>query len=81
MKISHRLLLSAASFTALLACASPLVSQETIRVPFLGDRGHHKPSERSRQLNPYLLHRDIKLHYTESLADLTTRNLRLRILP
>jgi len=47
----------------------------TLRVLFLGDRGHHKPSERARDLIPYLLHRGVKVQYTESLDDLSPENL------
>ncbi len=51
------------------------VEREPLKVLFLGDRGHHKPAERAPQLIPYLLHRGIKVHYTESTQDLTPRNL------
>lgn len=51
------------------------VEPAPLRVLFLGDRGHHKPAERSRELIPYLLHRGVKVHYTESLDDLAPDNL------
>jgi putative membrane-bound dehydrogenase-like protein len=75
MKYPASVLVGLVSLTASLLCSAPLLGQQTIRVLFLGDRGHHRPAERSRQLIPYLLHRGIKVHYTESLADLTPRNL------
>ncbi len=55
--------------------AAQALGQQPIQVLFLGDGGHHKPAERSRQLIPYLLHRGIKVHYTESMGDITPRNL------
>ena len=58
-----------------LLCSTALCGQDPLKVLFLGDRGHHKPAERSRQLIPYLLHRGIKVHYTESMADITPQNL------
>lgn len=65
------LLFAAGSTPGIAAAAEP----EPLRVLFLGDRGHHKPAERSRELIPYLLHRGINVHYTESLDDLSPDNL------
>lgn len=48
---------------------------DTIRVLFLGDRGHHKPAERFAQLQPVMTARNIELTYTESMPDLNPTNL------
>ncbi len=42
---------------------------------FLGDQGHHRPSERFPQLAPILAERGIELDYTEDLAALTPERL------
>ena len=75
MKYPASRFLGLASLTASLLCSTALCGQDPLEVLFLGDRGHHKPAERSRQLIPYLLHRGIKVHYTESMADITPKNL------
>jgi len=41
-----------------------------LRVLFLGDKGHHRPAERARQLIPLLALRGLDITYTEQLADL-----------
>jgi putative membrane-bound dehydrogenase-like protein len=38
-----------------------------LRLLFLGDRGHHRPMERFRQLQPALAPRGIELSYTEDM--------------
>ena len=49
---------------------------KTLKVLFLGDRGHHVPRERFDELNPLLADRKIDLTYTESLGDLRLGNLK-----
>jgi putative membrane-bound dehydrogenase-like protein len=46
-----------------------------LKLLFLGDRGHHRPVERYRQLAPVLKKRGIDLVYTESVADLNPKTL------
>src|SRR5262249_19562823 len=46
-----------------------------ISVLFLGDRGHHRPEDRARQLSPVLYDRGIEVTYTEKLADLNPETL------
>jgi hypothetical protein len=46
-----------------------------LRLLFLGDRGHHRPADRFRQLAPVLKQRGIDLVYTEDLADLSGKTL------
>ena len=48
---------------------------DTIRVLFLGDRGHHKPADRFAQLQPVLAKSNIEMTYTESVADLNPGRL------
>jgi uncharacterized protein len=46
-----------------------------LKVLYLGDRGHHLPKQRFDQLEPVLTKRGIELVYTESLDDITLKNL------
>ena len=41
---------------------------DPLKVLFLGDRGHHRPSERAAQLIPVMAGRGIDVAYTEDLA-------------
>ena len=56
---------------ALVTNASPV-----LKVLFLGDNGHHRPSERLRELAPAMMARGIQLVYTEDLAAITSQNLK-----
>ncbi len=57
--------------------AAPAHASESasLKVLFLGDGGHHKPSLRAQQVMPYLLQRGIEVVYTERLEDLSEENL------
>ncbi|HXX94667.1 MAG TPA: PVC-type heme-binding CxxCH protein, partial [Planctomycetota bacterium] len=46
-----------------------------LKVLFLGDRGHHKPADRARQLTEVLGERGIALTYSEDPEDLNSRTL------
>lgn len=46
-----------------------------LRVLFLGDNGHHRPSDRFKQIQPVLNGRGIELTYTDSLEDLNFAKL------
>jgi putative membrane-bound dehydrogenase-like protein len=46
-----------------------------LRLLFLGDRGHHRPADRFRQLAPVMKQRGIDLVYTEDLGDLNEKTL------
>src|SRR4051794_40027589 len=46
-----------------------------LRVLFLGDRGHHRPADRFRQIEPVLASRGIEVTYTEDVADLNPTTL------
>ena len=41
-----------------------------LKVLFLGDKGHHKPADRFKQLEPPFAKRGIELVYTEKMEDL-----------
>src|SRR5258708_15901532 len=46
-----------------------------IKILFLGDKGHHRPAERFRQLQPVLAKRGIDLTYTDKVEALTAKVL------
>ncbi len=46
-----------------------------LRVLFLGDNGHHRPTERAKELLPVLSQRGIDLFYTDNPADLNHSEL------
>jgi hypothetical protein len=50
-------------------------SQKGIRILFLGDQGHHRPTDRFKQLEPALTTARIRYTYTESLDDLNPEKL------
>src|SRR5436305_9779842 len=50
-------------------------AQLDLRVLFLGDNGHHRPSDRFKQLEPALAGHRLNLTYTESLDDLNPGKL------
>src|SRR3954470_6239615 len=50
-------------------------AKPAIRVLFLGDKGHHKPAERAKQLLPYLASRGIEATYSENADDLNPQTL------
>ncbi len=54
----------------------PQRDSASIRVLFLGDRGHHRPRARFEQIQPYLAARRIELEYTERVSDLSLENLK-----
>ncbi len=55
--------------------SSQIIAADPINVLFLGDQGHHRPSERFRQLQPILRERGILLTYTENVDDLSPKRL------
>ena len=58
------------------AAAQPTPSgDERLRVLFLGDDGHHRPSERARQVLPVLAANGIDLFYTDRPEDLNPTTL------
>ncbi len=58
---------------ALLSWSAP--AAEPIKGLFLGDQGHHRPSDRFRQLQPAMARHGIQLEYTESLDALDPKVL------
>ena len=74
-----RLCLVLAGMLTGLAVVGPSVSMaedKPLNVLFLGDKGHHKPSDRAAQLIPALEPRGIKVTYSEKMSDLSLDNLR-----
>lgn len=59
------------------AQARPATSATTdrMRVLFLGDNGHHRPTQRAKEILPVLAASGIDLFYTEDRADLNTAEL------
>jgi putative membrane-bound dehydrogenase-like protein len=56
---------------AIVADAAP----PPVRVLFLGDRGHHRPADRYRQIEPVFRTRSIEPTYTEDMKDLNPETL------
>src|SRR6185503_4735101 len=54
---------------------SPAALPSGLRVLFLGDRGHHRPADRFKQIQPVLANNAIELVYTDDLADLNAGKL------
>ena len=50
-------------------------SGRKLSVLFLGDRGHHRPADRAKQLIPVLARRGIEIEYTEKVGDLNPQTL------
>src|SRR5687768_8988863 len=48
---------------------------QRLRVLFLGDNGHHRPTQRAQQLLPALARNGIDLFYTDKLEDLNDNEL------
>ena len=46
-----------------------------IKILFLGDKGHHKPGDRFRQIQPVLAARGIEVEYTERVEALNPKTL------
>jgi len=67
--------LLAAALALLLAPAAQEKQEREVRVLFLGDRGHHAPAERAKQLSPVLAGRGIAIAYTEDANDLNAEKL------
>ncbi|MBI4604774.1 MAG: ThuA domain-containing protein, partial [Planctomycetes bacterium] len=65
----------ASSLLLVLAAAPVPAAPAPVKVLFLGDRGHHRPADRFRQLEPVLARRGIELAYTERVADLNPGTL------
>src|SRR6516162_6819274 len=60
----------------LAAGAAPAMAQGPKRtILFLGDKGHHKPQERYRQIEPVLSAHGIRMEYADSAAALNGETL------
>ena len=47
-----------------------------MKVLFLGDKGHHQPADRAKQLIPVLAKRGIEVNYTDDVSQLNLENLK-----
>lgn len=61
---------AAVALVLMLATVASAAAEAPLKVLFLGDTGHHHPSERFAQLQPVLAPRGIELVYAENLSDL-----------
>ena len=75
----YRLLSLVLSVCALVsACSSSLSAAEPaarLKLLFLGDKGHHQPEARFKQIMPILKERGLDLTYTEKMSDLNAKTL------
>ncbi|HTL06058.1 MAG TPA: PVC-type heme-binding CxxCH protein [Gemmatimonadales bacterium] len=70
------LLLPAAAVAQAPAAHPPVRQSATrLRVLFLGDNGHHQPTQRAKELLPVLAHEGIDLFYTDDRDDLNDAEL------
>jgi hypothetical protein len=67
--------LVAAAYCGLTMVSAEAAGPPQIKVLFLGDKGHHKPADRFKQLKPELEARGVALTYTEDLNDLSAPKL------
>src|SRR5688500_17768300 len=58
------------------AASAAAASSPRVKVLFLGDRGHHKPADRFKQIEPVMKARGIDLTYTDRMADVNADNLK-----
>ena len=67
-------------FKALGLCAvfltASLANAAELKLLFMGDNGHHRPSERFQELAPVLEQRGIQIKYTDRMEDLTPEVLK-----
>jgi uncharacterized protein len=70
-----RFTLSLAAFFSFMLSLFGAAPPRKIKILFLGDRGHHRPSDLFARLRPDFADRGIDLTYTEAVADLNTRTL------
>ncbi|MEE3220854.1 MAG: hypothetical protein VX257_11340, partial [Planctomycetota bacterium] len=64
-----------AAIVGAFSSASTSAAEDSIKVLFFGDNGHHRPAERFKQLQPVLARRGINLTYTNRLSDFNSQNL------
>ena len=72
--MNARLILAVAVVLSAMPTASA-DEAETLKVLFLGDRGHHQPASRASQLIPLMASRGIEVEYTEDVDSLSMETL------
>jgi putative membrane-bound dehydrogenase-like protein len=65
----------AALFISLGGLSSFAAEPPPLKLIFLGDRGHHQPAARFKELQPVMAGRKIELVYTENVGDLNAETL------
>ncbi|MCB9954088.1 MAG: ThuA domain-containing protein [Planctomycetaceae bacterium] len=63
------------SLLSLLLLTSQVQAQDSLKILFLGDNGHHRPVERFHEIEPALAQKGIDLRYTDNVADLNLETL------
>jgi putative membrane-bound dehydrogenase-like protein len=66
---------SSAESRASIPQSAPQGTPQRLRVLFLGDNGHHRPTQRAQQLLPALARNGIDLFYTDKVEDLNDNEL------
>jgi type 1 glutamine amidotransferase len=56
--------------------SSASAADKSLKILFLGDKGHHRPQDRAAQLIPVLRSRGISIEYTENLSVLSDETLK-----
>jgi len=69
------MLVALVAVSALVGASSAADGEKPLKLLFLGDKGHHRPADRFRQLAPVMKKRGIELTYTEALSDLNAKTL------
>ncbi|MCE9525121.1 MAG: ThuA domain-containing protein, partial [Planctomycetales bacterium] len=62
-------------FVALSGLSAFAAEPPSLKLLFLGDRGHHQPAARFKELQPVMAGRKIELVYTENVGDLNAQTL------
>jgi putative membrane-bound dehydrogenase-like protein len=75
MAIVRRSVAPAFFMLAVVWASSGVRGAEPLKLLFLGDRGHHQPVLRFKQLQPVLKERGIELTYSDQASDLNPRTL------
>lgn len=73
--ISHAPMLLRSLALLFVLTATSTATAADLKLLFMGDNGHHRPSERFHELAPVMEARGIELKYTDRMEDLTAETL------
>jgi hypothetical protein len=73
--VMRRFTLFALLFACFTATAAAAEKPKALSVMFLGDKGHHRPADRAKQLIPVMRERGINVTYTENVEALNAKTL------